>query len=88
MPEGSLSYRRLWELLSKTMKTQHVYQPVMLKTLLQGDGRASTRPIAAAFLSAVFAHAWVATVWMQHRRKRLRPSGFAFRSPGSASDAL
>jgi hypothetical protein len=33
------------------MKTQHVYQPVMLKTLLQGHGRASTRQIAAAFLA-------------------------------------
>jgi ATP adenylyltransferase len=33
------------------MRTQHVYQPVMVKTLLQNHGRATTRAIAAAFLA-------------------------------------
>jgi diadenosine tetraphosphate (Ap4A) HIT family hydrolase len=51
MVNESSSYQRLFGFLSKTMKTQHVYQPVMLKTLLQCHGRASTRQIAAAFLA-------------------------------------
>ena len=45
------SYDRLREFLTKTMKTQHVYQPVMLKTLLQNHGKASSRTIAASFLA-------------------------------------
>ena len=45
------SFERLREFLTRTMKAQHVYQPVMLKTLLQNQGRASTRTIAAAFLA-------------------------------------
>jgi hypothetical protein len=51
MSDGSPTYQRLREFLTKTMKTQHVYQPVMLKTLLQNQGSASTRAVAAAFLA-------------------------------------
>jgi hypothetical protein len=29
----------------------HIYQPVMLKALLEGDGKASLRAIAAGFLA-------------------------------------
>jgi hypothetical protein len=49
--EVSSSYQLLREFLSSAMKTQHVYQPVMLKTLLESQGRATTRQIAAAFLA-------------------------------------
>ena len=33
------------------MRMSHIYQPVMLKTLLENGGRASIRQIAAAFLA-------------------------------------
>jgi hypothetical protein len=33
------------------MQMQHVYQPVMIKELLSGGGKASIRNIAAAFLA-------------------------------------
>jgi ATP adenylyltransferase len=33
------------------MRTSHIYQPLMIKTLLQGGGRAIIREIAAAFLA-------------------------------------
>jgi ATP adenylyltransferase len=33
------------------MRMSHIYQPVVLKTLLQGRGHASLRAIAAAFLA-------------------------------------
>src|SRR5207249_12280669 len=33
------------------MRMSHIYQPVMLKLLIEHDGRVSTRDIAAAFLS-------------------------------------
>jgi hypothetical protein len=33
------------------MRMSHIYQPLMLKLLLEQGGRASTRDIAAAFLS-------------------------------------
>ncbi len=45
------AYDRLKTFLTQTMKTQHVYQPVMLKVLLQAGGAATTREIAAAFLA-------------------------------------
>lgn len=51
MTDPSPTYQRLRDFLTTTMRTQHVYQPVMLKTLLQNHGRASTRAIAAAFLA-------------------------------------
>ena len=51
MSDCTSGYQRLSHFLQQTMKTQHVYQPVMLKTLLQNHGRASTRSIATAFLA-------------------------------------
>jgi ATP adenylyltransferase len=45
------AFERLRDFLTKIMRTQHVYQPVMLKTLILGNGRASIREIAAAFLA-------------------------------------
>jgi ATP adenylyltransferase len=51
MSEPVSSHHRLRDFITNTMKTQHVYQPVMLKILLQNHGRATTRSIAAAFLA-------------------------------------
>lgn len=42
---------QLADFIQNRMKMSHVYQPVMLKTLLQGGGKASLREIAAAFLA-------------------------------------
>jgi ATP adenylyltransferase len=42
---------QLKDFLKNRMRMSHIYQPVMLRTLLVGDGRASTRDIAAAFLA-------------------------------------
>ena len=47
----SLAYDRLRQFLQHEMRMSHLYQPLMLKTPLLGDGRASTRQIAAAFLA-------------------------------------
>lgn len=53
MKEGQQSegYERLLEFLDQQMSMSHIYQPVMLKTLLAGDGVASRREIAAAVLA-------------------------------------
>ena len=53
MPANSTAYQRIREFLTRTMRTQHVYQPVMLKVLLENAGTATTRAIAAAFLSSI-----------------------------------
>ena len=45
------AFQRLAEFLQNQMRMSHIYQPLMLKLLLEQDGRASTREIAAAFLS-------------------------------------
>jgi ATP adenylyltransferase len=45
------TYSRLREFLIGHMRMSHVYQPVMLKALLQGNGKANLRAIAAAFLA-------------------------------------
>jgi hypothetical protein len=42
--------RELKEFISNKMLMQHVYQPVMIKTLLQSDNKASVREIAQSFL--------------------------------------
>jgi diadenosine tetraphosphate (Ap4A) HIT family hydrolase/5-methylcytosine-specific restriction endonuclease McrA len=47
----SLAFDRLRQFLQRDMRMSHLYQPLMLKTLLNGNGRASTRQIAAAFLA-------------------------------------
>ncbi|GGC31389.1 hypothetical protein GCM10011504_07020 [Siccirubricoccus deserti] len=41
----------LRDFILNRMRMGHVYQPVMLKALLQGNGRVSLRDIAAAFLA-------------------------------------
>jgi len=49
--EHSEGYHRLQVFLDQKMSMSHIYQPVMLKTLLARDGVASRRDIAAAFLA-------------------------------------
>lgn len=53
MKEGQYSegYQRLLAFLDQQMSMSHIYQPVMLKTLLAANGVASRREIAAAFLA-------------------------------------
>ena len=50
MTKGPDTYTRLRDSLIGHMRMSHVYQPVMLKVLLNGNGKASLRAIAAAFL--------------------------------------
>jgi ATP adenylyltransferase len=47
----SEAYERLREFIQQRMRMAHIYQPVMLKTLIEAGGRASTRQIAGAFLA-------------------------------------
>ena len=49
--EHSEGYRRLYAFLDQKMSMSHIYQPVMLKTLLARGGVAFRREIAAAFLA-------------------------------------
>src|SRR5690242_12382851 len=51
MTKGPDTYTRLRDFLIGHMRMSHVYQPVMLKVLLNGNGKASLRAIAAAFLA-------------------------------------
>ena len=44
-------YSRLHDFITKQMRMSHIYQPVMLRVLLENDGRASRRDIAKAFLA-------------------------------------
>jgi ATP adenylyltransferase len=45
-----MNYRDFEDFIEKRMRMSHVYQPVMLITLLQGGGKASTTKIAKAIL--------------------------------------
>lgn len=47
-PDG---YSRLLDFISRDMRMSHIYQPVMLRVLLENDGRASRSDIAKAFLA-------------------------------------
>ncbi len=47
----SSAFDRLRQFLTEQMRMSHIYQPLMLKTLVERGGWASTRDIAAAFLS-------------------------------------
>lgn len=49
--QHSEGYQRLLVFLDQQMSMSHIYQPLMLKTLLAGNGVASRREIAAAFLA-------------------------------------
>ena len=48
---ASDTFLKLRDFILNRMKMQHVYQPVMIQTLLEHDGEASIRQIARAFLS-------------------------------------
>jgi len=39
------------DFLQRRMRMSHIYQPLMIKTLLQNNGAATARQIAAAFLA-------------------------------------
>ena len=45
------AYEDLLNFITKRMRMSHIYQPVMLKTLLENNGRASRKTIAQAFLN-------------------------------------
>src|SRR6476659_7028136 len=45
------SFEHLRDFIRRRMRMSHIYQPVMIKELLQSGGKASIRNIAAAFLS-------------------------------------
>ena len=44
------SFKRLRDFIQKQMRMSHIYQPVMIRELLKGSGKASIRKIAGAFL--------------------------------------
>ena len=44
-------FNRLKYYISQKMRMSHVYQPVMLRTILENDGVATTTQIAKALLS-------------------------------------
>jgi hypothetical protein len=46
----SVNYERLGAFIATQMRMSHVYQPVMIRTLLQSSGRASIEAIAKALL--------------------------------------
>ena len=46
-----MTYEDLKTFIANKMSLAHVYQPVMLKTLLENDGRASNETIAAQILA-------------------------------------
>ena len=48
---GSPGYRALRDFLLHRMRMSHLYQPVMLRTLIAGGGTATVREIATAFLA-------------------------------------
>src|SRR6266566_4376483 len=48
---SSAAFQRLAEFLQHEMRMSHIYQPLMLKLLIEQGGRVPTRDIAAAFLS-------------------------------------
>src|SRR5215207_8969152 len=50
-PTRSAAFVQLRDFITRRMRMAHVYQPVMLRVLIEADGHASTRAIAAAFLS-------------------------------------
>jgi diadenosine tetraphosphate (Ap4A) HIT family hydrolase/5-methylcytosine-specific restriction endonuclease McrA len=45
------SFKQLRNFLQKQMRMSHIYQPVMIKELLEHGGKANIRDIAAAFLA-------------------------------------
>ena len=52
LPYGEgMSYEQLVDFVQNRMRMSHVYQPVMLMTLLQDGGRSSTKEIARPILA-------------------------------------
>src|SRR6476661_5117711 len=51
MSSDESAFSILRDFLAKRMRMSHIYQPLMLKVLIQGGGRASIRDIVLAFLS-------------------------------------
>jgi ATP adenylyltransferase len=47
----SSAFQRLSQFLAEEMRMSHIYQPLMLKALIEGNGSASARDIALAFLT-------------------------------------
>ena len=45
-----MDYKELLDYLEKRMKMQHIYQPVMIRTLLESKNAATVEAIARAFL--------------------------------------
>jgi diadenosine tetraphosphate (Ap4A) HIT family hydrolase len=45
------AFLKLRDFITSKMRMAHIYQPVMLRTLIEGGGHASLRQIAAAFLA-------------------------------------
>jgi diadenosine tetraphosphate (Ap4A) HIT family hydrolase len=45
------SFKRLRDFIQKQMRMSHIYQPVMIRELLKGGGKARIREIAGAFLA-------------------------------------
>jgi len=45
-----MNYEELKDFVTNKMQMQHIYQPVMIKTLLESDNKTSVRKIAQAFL--------------------------------------
>jgi hypothetical protein len=43
-------FTTLRDFIQDRMRMSHIYQPVMLRTLIERDGKATIRQIAAAFL--------------------------------------
>src|SRR4029453_11780871 len=51
IPLMSPQFDLLRRFLESQMRMSHIYQPLMLRTILQGGGTATARQIAAAFLA-------------------------------------
>src|SRR4051812_42333056 len=48
---GSSAFQRLKDFLTRQMRMSHLYQPLMLRTLIEKGGLASLRDIASTFLA-------------------------------------
>ena len=46
-----MNYKKLYDFINNKMRMSHIYQPLMLKILLNNKGKASSNRIAKALLS-------------------------------------
>ena len=51
MQQRPTAFEQLKEFLTKQMRMSHLYQPLMLRTLIEKGGSASLRDIASSFLA-------------------------------------